>query len=92
MPRHVDLRTTRLAAIILMMLALAPREVHAYIGPGAGFTVVATGLVTLAVALIVVVGLLWYPIELLRRAIARRSGRTRAPGGDLASERSTRTP
>jgi hypothetical protein len=46
--------------------------VFAYVGPGAGFTVIGTGLVTLAIALLVVIGFVWYPLALLRRAIVRR--------------------
>ena len=68
----------RFLTILALMLALPPGTAMAYVGPGAGFTVIGTGLFTLAIALLVVVGLAWYPIELLRRTIARRVGRSNA--------------
>lgn len=57
-------------------------SLFAYVGPGAGFTVLGTGFVTLTVLLLLVVGFVWYPIELLRRTIARRVGRSRASQAD----------
>ena len=63
--------------ILVLILVLSPGTAAAYVGPGAGFTVIGTGLFTLAIALLVIVGLAWYPIELLRRTIARRAGRSR---------------
>lgn len=57
-------------------------SLFAYVGPGAGFTVLGTGFVTLTVLLLLVVGFVWYPIELLRRTIARRVGRSRASRAD----------
>jgi len=56
--------------------------VFAYVGPGAGFTVLGTGFVTLAILLLLIAGFVWYPLELLRRTIARRVGRSRASHGD----------
>jgi len=56
--------------------------VFAYVGPGAGFTVLGTGFVTLAVLLLLIAGFAWYPLELLRRTIARRVGRSRASQAD----------
>jgi hypothetical protein len=53
--------------------------VFAYVGPGAGFVVLGPGFVVLAVILLLVAGFVWYPLELLRRTIARRVGRVRAP-------------
>lgn len=54
----------------------------AYVGPGAGFTVLGTGFVTLAVLLLLIAGFVWYPLALLRRTIARRGGRSRAAQTD----------
>ena len=68
----------RFLTILVLMLFLPPATAAAYVGPGAGFTVIGTGLFALAIALLVVVGLAWYPIELLRRTIARRVGRSNA--------------
>jgi len=56
--------------------------VFAYVGPGAGFTVLGTGLVTLAILLLLIAGFVWYPLELLRRTIARRVNRSRASHAD----------
>jgi uncharacterized membrane protein len=52
--------------------------VLAYVGPGAGFAVIGSGLVFLAAALFVVIGFLWYPVLLLRRALSRRAARSSA--------------
>ena len=49
----------------------------AYVGPGAGFTVLGSAFLFLAVALLVTIGLVWYPVAVLRRAIAKRIGRSR---------------
>lgn len=68
----------RFLTILVLLQALSPSTAAAYVGPGAGFTVIGTGLLTLAIALLVIVGLAWYPIDLLRRTIARRAGRSRA--------------
>jgi uncharacterized membrane protein len=56
--------------------------VFAYVGPGAGFTVLGTGFVTLAILLLLIAGVVWYPLELLRRTITRRAGRSRASQAD----------
>jgi len=56
--------------------------VFAYVGPGAGFTVLGTGFVTLAILLLLIGGVVWYPLELLRRTIARRAGRSRGYPAD----------
>ena len=50
----------------------------AYVGPGAGFTVIGSGLVFLLAALLVIVGFVWYPLLMLGRAIVRRAGRSSA--------------
>jgi hypothetical protein len=54
----------------------------AYVGPGAGFTVLGAGFVTLAVLLLLIAGFVWYPLALLRRSFARRGGRSRASQAD----------
>jgi hypothetical protein len=56
--------------------------VFAYVGPGAGFTVLGTGFVTLAILLLLIAGFVWYPLALLRRTIARRVNRSRASHAD----------
>jgi hypothetical protein len=56
--------------------------VFAYVGPGAGFTVLGTGFVTLAILLLLIAGVVWYPLELLRRTITRRVARSRASQAD----------
>jgi uncharacterized membrane protein len=54
----------------------------AYVGPGAGFTVLGTGLVTLTILLLLIAGFVWYPLTLIRRTIARRGERTRTQNAD----------
>ena len=54
----------------------------AYVGPGAGFTVLGTGFVTLTILLLLIAGFVWYPFTLIRRSLARRGERTRATNVD----------
>ena len=54
----------------------------AYVGPGAGFTVLGTGFVTLTILLLLIAGFVWYPLTLIRRTLARRGERARAQGAD----------
>lgn len=51
------------AAIFLLLLS---DPAHAYVGPGAGLSVIGTVLALLAAASLAVVGFVWYPIKRLR--------------------------
>ena len=57
---------------ILAALVLSASPAAAYIGPGAGMGAFAVALALLAGAVLLVVGLVWYP---LKRFLKRRSAR-----------------
>ena len=44
-----------------------------YVGPGAGFTVIGSAVLFLVLLVLVVVGIVWYPIAMLWRALASRA-------------------
>jgi hypothetical protein len=69
MPREV------VASMALAALLLAgPEPAWAYIGPGAGISMIGTVLALLGAIVLAITGLLWYPIKRLRtKARAKRS-------------------
>jgi membrane protein implicated in regulation of membrane protease activity len=70
-------RTSHVIVAMLTIAALGtPGTAFAYVGPGAGITVIGAALAFLASIVLAVVGFVWYPIKRLMRAItARRTGR-----------------
>lgn len=73
------MRITILTALAAAFVVLAlPRDAVAYIGPGAGLTVIGTVLGVLAALVLAVVGFAWYPLKRLtlrlRSASMRRDG------------------
>jgi membrane protein implicated in regulation of membrane protease activity len=70
-------RTSHVIVAMLTIAALGtPATAFAYVGPGAGITVIGAALAFLASIVLAVVGFVWYPIKRLMRAItARRTGR-----------------
>ena len=62
---------SKLAHISLALIALAPLTAQAYIGPGMGAGVVATVLGILAGVLMLIVGIVWYPIKKLYKWLRR---------------------
>jgi hypothetical protein len=62
----------RLAAFAVLMLLAGPTL--AYIGPGAGISVVGSLLNTLLVVLLAILAILFWPIRMLWRKIRGRSG------------------
>jgi hypothetical protein len=67
----------RVAAMAMAALLLAmPQTAWAYIGPGAGITVIGSVLALLGAIVLAIVGLFWYPVKRLRaRGRAKRSRR-----------------
>jgi len=57
--------------VLLALVVLAPLTANAYIGPGMGAGVVATVLGILAGFLMLIVGIVWYPIKKLYKWIRR---------------------
>ena len=65
------------ASMVAAALLLAiPKVAWAYIGPGAGITVIGTVFALLGAIVLAITGLAWYPVKRLRaRARAKRSQR-----------------
>ena len=56
--------------MVLVAACLAmPATAHAYIGPGAGITVIGTVLAFLAAIVFGIIGFIWYPVKRLRAAL-----------------------
>jgi len=63
---------TIVAGVMLVCLAASPAA--AYVGPGAGISVIGAALALIAGAILAVVGFVWYPIKRLLRYL--RQGRS----------------
>jgi hypothetical protein len=71
------MKSTRISVgLILAAACLAmPATADAYIGPGAGITVIGTVLAFLAAIIFGIIGFIWYPVKRLRAAMrAKRQG------------------
>lgn len=64
----------KLVPLLLALMILSPLSAQAYIGPGMGAGFVASVLGILAGILMLVVGIVWYPIKKLYKWL-RRSGK-----------------
>ena len=70
---------TKMLLTAAMILALAT-PAWAYVGPGAGLTVIGAALAFIAAIVLVILGFVWYPIKRLARAVAaRRAKAAEAP-------------
>jgi hypothetical protein len=65
---------SKIVHVCLALIVLAPLTAQAYIGPGMGAGVIGTVLGILAGILMLVVGIVWYPIKKLYKWL-RRSGK-----------------
>jgi len=75
--------TIGVCVIVVVATWLAvPSAAEAYIGPGAGISVIGTVVAFLAAILFGIIGFIWYPIKRMRAAIrARKSNQ----GGQRAT-------
>ena len=62
---------SKIVHVSLALTVLAPLTANAYIGPGMGAGVVGTVLGILAGILMLIVGIVWYPIKKLYKWIRR---------------------
>ena len=63
---------------LLVFVLLLPDDTAAYIGPGAGLTVIGTVLGVIGALLLAIIGFVWYPIKRLAaklRGAARSTAR-----------------
>ena len=70
---------------LVMVITLAPSNLYAYVGPGAGLSAFG-GLVSLVGGIFVgILGFVWYPIKRLIRALKRRREEPESLTTDSAS-------
>ena len=100
---RISIRTnaivTSVGGLVVLVVALFPSLALAYIGPGAGLSVVGSALALLGAILLAIFGFVFYPIRRLLRRRKERSMRTeqKSPGessepkksGDSEGEQST---
>jgi uncharacterized membrane protein len=61
--------------LVLLVLWLSmPSTAEAYIGPGAGITVIGTIVAFFAAIVFAIVGFIWYPVKRLRAALRAKRG------------------
>jgi hypothetical protein len=68
--------------LLTIWLTLLPEAAEAYIGPGAGLTVIGTVVAFVSAILLGILGFVWYPLKrlmALRKLNASRSDAERAP-------------
>jgi hypothetical protein len=70
------------AGLLLVLWLLSPRAADAYIGPGAGITVIGTAVAFVSIVVFAIIGFVWYPIKRLRAAF--RSSRHSASEAEKA--------
>ena len=59
-------------AVLVSLLVIGSEPIYAYIGPGAGLTLLGSLIAVAAVVLVTVLGLILYPIRLIRKFIERK--------------------
>ena len=68
-------RSAFLAAVLAVLLA-SPDTALAYIGPGAGITVIGTAIAFIGVIVLTIVGFVWYPVKrLFAKMKERKNGK-----------------
>lgn len=77
---------TILSAVVVLLIASAPVPVWAYVGPGAGLTVIGAALAFIGAIFLAIVGFIWYPIKRLLRGRAA----SRAKSANTAADNATR--
>lgn len=73
------------ATVVLGLVALTPGIAAAYIGPGAGLSAIGSVLAFLGVVVLLVAGLVWYPVKRFLRAV--RAPRADAPAAVAPEDR-----
>ncbi len=64
---------------IVALLFAGPQVAEAYIGPGAGITVIGTVIALIGAILLAIVGFVWYPIKRLRAKKKKMENTDEAP-------------
>ena len=59
-------------AMATTILLTSPESAAAYVGPGAGLTVIGAALALVGSVVLAIVGFIWYPMKRIFRALAKR--------------------
>jgi hypothetical protein len=70
-------------AVLPALSAIMPTAAHAYIGPGAGFGAIAVTLALILGGILLMLGLVWYP---LKRMLKGKKAGSAAADAEKASE------
>jgi uncharacterized membrane protein YccC len=73
------MRVVFLAIVAALLVALAPSDGHAYIGPGAGLSAFGALLALVVTVIVAIFGFVWYPIKRLTRSLKRRRAQRAVP-------------
>ena len=65
-----------------LFLVFMTETAFAYIGPGAGLTVIGTVIALIGTVVLAIVGFIWYPIKRMRARSARKSSDTQEKTSD----------
>ena len=63
--------------IAAAMLLISPESAAAYVGPGAGLTVIGAALAFVGSIVLAIAGFVWYPAKRLLRSRTKKGGSTR---------------
>jgi hypothetical protein len=66
--------TYRAVLVALWCVVAVPGRLDAYIGPGAGITVIGTAVAFVGAVVFALVGFVWYPLKRLRNALRSSRG------------------
>ena len=69
-------------AALLLAATIIPEPAHAYIGPGAGLSVIGTLVAVIGAFLLLIVGFVWYPVK---RLLGRKKASSVAKNGELGN-------
>ena len=67
------LRHRILLVMVILVFFAVPEPAFAYIGPGAGITVIGAALAFVAAIVVGIFGFIWYPLKRLVRAMSKRT-------------------
>jgi uncharacterized membrane protein len=70
---------TRFALIAVPLLLLSATPAAAYVGPGAGISVIGTAIAFVGALVFAIVGFVWYPLKRLLAAVRTRGDHDNGP-------------
>ncbi len=68
-----------IASWVFVLAGVSPEAAHAYVGPGAGISVIGTVIALVGAILLAIVGFVWYPIKRLLAQTKKSKDTDKAP-------------